>query len=62
MWGLIIYIVTKIISGVSKVLKSESKNDPLTQPHQNKNSRLNIDKKDIIEAKFEEVKSNKDTK
>lgn len=61
-WGLIFYIVFSIVKGVSKVLKAGNANDTLKQPKQDKKSKLNIDKKDIIEAEFEEVKTTKETK
>jgi hypothetical protein len=61
-WGLIFYIVTKVVRSVSQILRSQTNKEPLRQPKQNVESKLSIDKKDIIEAEFEEVKSNKDSK
>jgi hypothetical protein len=52
----------KVIRGVSQVLKTGDQREPLRQPKQNTNNKLNIDKKDIIDAEFEEVKTKRDSK
>ena len=52
----------KIIRGVSQVLKAGAGNESLRTPKQNVNNKLNIDKRDIIEAEFEEMKTTKESK
>ncbi len=61
-WGLIFYIVSKVIRNVMQVLKNDDTRESVNPPKRNVNSKINIDKKDIIEAQFEELKSNNESK
>lgn len=61
-WGLIFYIVSKVIRNVMQVLKTDNTREHVNQPKRNANIKMNIDKKDIIEAEFEELKTHKESK
>ena len=45
-----------------QVLKNDDTRESVNPPKRNVNSKINIDKKDIIEAQFEELKSNNESK
>lgn len=61
-WGLIFYIIMKVVRSISSAFKvSETSSATKTTSHSSE-SKSSIDKKDIIEAEFEEVRTEKDTK
>jgi hypothetical protein len=52
----------KIVRGVSQVLKNSETTETIKPPKSKEKNKLSIDSKDIIEAEFEEVHTNKQTK
>ncbi|MGK9367963.1 hypothetical protein ACSSWA_03595 [Melioribacter sp. Ez-97] len=54
-WILLITIIYRLIKTVYRVLKS-SGSESHKKPESGKNSKYKINKEDVIEAKFEEIK------
>ncbi|MFZ6032990.1 MAG: hypothetical protein ACOYVE_06725 [Melioribacter sp.] len=54
-WILLVTIIYRLIKAVFRALKSDD-SKPNKSPKSGKNSKYKINKEDVIEAKFEEIK------
>ncbi len=59
-WALIFYIVYKTVRAVMKIISESKRSANLFQSKKTKQSKLKIDKEDIIDAHFEEIDSSKE--